>query len=106
MSLRHAAALALVGWYLMMPPLESHWWDRVSYQLGWIKEVPAWAAKEEPLSEWDIYKSFDSADECAHAKDQNFVRSLENSSKTAYLKAVFDRSVAAQCISTDDPRLK
>ena len=27
MSLRHAVALALVGWYLMVPPLRVTWLD-------------------------------------------------------------------------------
>jgi hypothetical protein len=47
MTLRKAAALALVGWYLMMPP---------------------WGKLNAPLSEWVVYQSFDSAENCAAAR--------------------------------------
>jgi hypothetical protein len=43
----HAASLALVGWYLMMPP---------------------WGKVNAPLSEWVVYQSFDSAEVCAVAR--------------------------------------
>lgn len=47
MKLQNAAALALVGWYLMMPP---------------------WGKVNAPLSEWVVYQSFDSAEICAVAR--------------------------------------
>jgi hypothetical protein len=49
MTLRHAAALALVGWYLMVPPLSSDG-----------KEIDT-AAK---LSQWDARLRFDRASDC------------------------------------------
>ena len=48
MKPRHAAALALVGWYLMMPPMTC----RPSIQIN------------TPLSHWEISSSYDTADEC------------------------------------------
>ena len=47
MNLRHAAALALVGWYLMVPPLSN---------------------PSAPLSKWNLYRSYDTARECEVAK--------------------------------------
>jgi len=54
MKSRHAAALALVGWYLMIPPMGLH--VEVEYNA--------------PLSQWDMMGSFDSADECEKAYQQ------------------------------------
>jgi hypothetical protein len=50
MRLRHAAALALVGWYLMVPPTTDGKIDNSA-----------------PLSQWDIRSSFDSAATCEQA---------------------------------------
>jgi len=49
MKALHAAALALVGWYLMAPPMYLPTYD---------VDVDA------PLSKWKIVGSFDTADEC------------------------------------------
>ena len=49
MNPRHAAALALVGWYLMVPPAE-----RGGKQLDY----------HAPLSTWSIMQSFDTAQSC------------------------------------------
>jgi hypothetical protein len=48
MNLRHAAALALLGWYLMVAPLA----DSRTVDL------------DAPLTKWDIFRSFDSAAQC------------------------------------------
>jgi hypothetical protein len=53
MKLRHASTLALVGWYLMIPP-----WSRDNH-------APISGA---PMSQWQIEDSFDSADNCRNAK--------------------------------------
>jgi hypothetical protein len=45
MNLRHAAALALIGWYLMAPPYGD-------------------TRPKIPLSEWDTQRVFDSARDC------------------------------------------
>jgi len=90
--MRHmwAAALALVGWYLMMPP---------------------WGKMNAPLSEWVIYQSFDSAEVCAIAR-KTLVDHQANYKGMAMTLITqsggslqFDGSVAT-CIATDDPRLK
>src|ERR1019366_1831005 len=50
MTIRHAAALALVGWYLMIPPLDSTGTHRTP-----------------PISLWATLKVFDTAVECSAA---------------------------------------
>ena len=52
MNLRHAAALALLGWYLMIPPVVSDGHG------GYIALI------DSPLSKWAANRSFDHADEC------------------------------------------
>jgi hypothetical protein len=94
--LRHAAALALVGWYLMVPPRDARR-DRV---------VPDSGA---PLSNWFWAGSFDSVDACQRNQEKEIakVQKLE----LAQFAARRSRSVKmdfweARCIASDDPRLK
>jgi len=90
MTLRKAAALALVGWYLMMPP---------------------WGKLNAPLSEWVVYQSFDSAENCAAARKVlvDYLANYKGMAMTLITQSggnlQFDGSVAT-CIATDDPRLK
>ena len=109
MNLRHAAALALVGWYLMLLPKGGH-----TFQ---VFDIP-WTATQ---------RSFDTAKECEEARAKAIVPVLEpsplpsatptpptstswfgNSEPTATSatpKAKPDER-AYFCIETDDPRLK
>jgi hypothetical protein len=85
---RHAAALTLVGWYLMMPPkIAGH------YRLN------------APLSQWTHVSSYDSADDC-----ENLVTTgklIWESNPKAMADAEQTKAMAeTQCVSTDDPRLK
>lgn len=90
MKLHHIAAIALVGWYLMMPP---------------------WGKLNAPLSEWVIYQSFDSAEVCAVARKSlvDYQGNYKGMAMTLTTQSggnlQFDGSVAT-CIATDDPRLK
>ena len=54
MDPRHVAALALVGWYLMVPPLQ-----------GAAVNITA------PIAKWEIKQSFDSAARCDDALTAN-----------------------------------
>ena len=93
-----AAALALVGWYLMMPPLEGN--------TGSLKlELAA------PFPQWDIQASFDSAHDCEiakvksvqWAKDQATNGKFEDeNARHAFAWQHYDE----ECVATDDPRLK
>jgi len=58
----HAAALALVGWYLMLPPPHTEY-----AQSGQIIDVRA--DNEAPLSQWTIARSYDTAAQCMTEKD-------------------------------------
>jgi hypothetical protein len=87
MKLRHAAALGLLGWYLMVPPTG--------------KDFPS-GNLNAPISQWlkrpTIYRS---RDECEHVLDKQ--RRLLNA-KNQQLAVRFYKQ--AQCVATDDPRLQ
>jgi len=89
----HAAALALVGWYLMQPP-------------GMDATVP--------LNQWRIHHRFDSIAEC-EARLHKLKEVLSNTAYQAHLGSLglgpeVERGSFAvrnsKCIETDDPRLK
>ena len=90
MNLRHAAALALVGWYLMIPPIIHD-----SVQSG------------APLSSWHIFGSYDKATECRTDNVDKLNFWISNSAKGLPGR---DRTLGALqyavCVATDDPRLK
>jgi hypothetical protein len=88
-NLRHTAALALVGWYLMVPPSTR------GISLS--------------LSKWSIYQRYNAPDECRWARSEitagllqdpppDFVQRFGNN-----FVSIFAR---AQCIASDDPRLR
>ena len=82
MKLRQtAAALALVGWYLMLPPQTRTWW------IG-----PARYDDAAPLNTWTIERSFDKAELCEAAQQQSGDATMSMGH--------------AVCIASDDPRLK
>ena len=78
MKLGHAAALALVGWYLMTPPALPYDPDKVD--------------ESAPLSRWDVQTKVDSKVQC-------------EVEKARWTGTPFGR-VAKLCIASDDPRLK
>jgi hypothetical protein len=106
MKPRHAAALALVGWYLMAPPNKK---------------------ADAPLSEWTVGHTYDSAQACqdalvkgreqAAAKLRHYDsmtdlqrRNLEHD-QDAYNQELadndsIDAAFHSACIESDDPRLK
>jgi len=97
---RHAAALALVGWYLMQPPLDSG--DRPDAKA--------------PLSQWQESGAFDNAAECNKERFDTIKMYEKMLADAQQSKASHDSvdmlqraSLAfwkAQCIASDDPRLK
>jgi hypothetical protein len=104
MTLRHAAALALVGWYLMMPPINP---STDNERL------------DAPVSEWVIDSSYDSAQECQqaiHTLQRSLMPPRGASAESVRSQAAkagqharatdYERAIAAICIATDDPRLK
>src|SRR5271157_3117240 len=106
MNLRHTAALALVAWYLMLPPNKKD---------------------DAPLSEWTVSRSYDSAETCQSAQTNNRDqaaaklkqydsmtdqqrRNLEHNQQTFDQETNdrdnFSAAFQSACIASDDPRLK
>jgi len=99
---RHLAALALVGWYLIMPPNSP--------------KVPHEVDSDSPLSRWTIVTSFNDEDTCekALADIQNSEQdpvTLDKTGRLARLQKHDDalgkaRAINAACVASDDFRLK
>jgi hypothetical protein len=108
MRFRHATTLALLGWYLMMPPPKE-------YTKG-----PPTPDYGEPLAEWSVGDTFDTAQECKDELKRRIQRAEELDAASKRLadespELRSDRHFAGnemlwafsfQCIATDDPRLK
>ena len=94
MNIRHAAALTLVGWHLMVPPLK---YDRAGHPITDLRgnEMADWTAS---LSDYWNVESFDSAQECKDAQTP-FISSHEGAWSPS-------QRLASVCIASDDPRLK
>jgi hypothetical protein len=82
MKFTHGAALALFGWYLMIPP-------------NGINGSPDANA---PILNWTVVDSFDTAQACANAQRQ-FISSAGWERKLTMLRP------QSACVATDDPRL-
>lgn len=107
MKLSHAAALALVGWYLMVPPYNDNdlkpqtgvpldEWDRIG--------APAHAGDEQD-------EPFLTLGECEAGKAALKQSHLDEAKKHsgALEKMLLRQSESlgeGQCVATDDPRLK
>jgi hypothetical protein len=84
MKLCRVATLALVGWYLMVP-------------------LP----RSDSLAKWDRYGSFDSAVECATARESAIRAGVADSKLMGLSSEEVKRALLqSECIATDDPRLK
>jgi hypothetical protein len=86
-NLRHAATLALVGWYVMCPPLCSSSWNKdqasACYRGGFNYDAP--------LDRW--FKA-------AEAAEFNSLRKCEIGA------AEKGPAIVCRCVAADDPRLK
>jgi hypothetical protein len=97
MKPRHAAALVLVGWYLMMPPPYGP------------KTNPGAA----PLGQWTVFGRYDSARECSDERTK-MIRVQSMALLSDLVEGVSDANRPslsldfkhAQCIASDDPSLK
>jgi hypothetical protein len=110
MHLHHAAALALVGWYLMVPPsLADGSWvcgdgltGLVAQRVFGTEQIEKACAIRRntadvnaPLSEWHEISPFETLDACQEAKNK-----LYDAARAA------SPMNGAECVATDDPRLK
>jgi hypothetical protein len=99
---RHLAALALVGWYLMMPPDSP--------------KIPHDVDTNTPIARWITITSFDTEDNCEKALTglQNNQQDPITLDKMGKLKRLDKhdaalgkaRSINAACVASDDIRLK
>jgi hypothetical protein len=104
MQLRHAAALALVGWYLMTPPLLC--------RSGTAQECPNYANckfcrsdSQTPLREWvrePDTKEFEYKTDCQRAISDGCHSEVDADGTTS----LGGDLCGADCIAADDPRLK
>ena len=131
MKPRHAAALAFVGWYLMLPPPR---FDATPQNLP----IPGEANTDAPFKFWDAEGSFDSASDCEAAKQKGidfhrWIDAKERREHPDWLTEQHQRAdeekmdreykvpqgyhralrnfgllsaALAQCVASDDPRLK
>ena len=94
MKPRHAAALALITWYLMVPPPLLHGNPPVIL--------------EAPLSKWGIFSMHESAAEC-----EKGLVAFYKSAKAELIanpadegdRIQFYQLESSQCVASDDPRL-
>jgi len=98
MKPRHAAALALVGWYLMCPPQTN---------------------EHAPLSQWGLLEVYDRASECKQTRDDNIRAAIDDALHNLQkygvkyegkVKELSEKEIAMEqacrCLASDDPRLK
>jgi hypothetical protein len=94
---RHAAALALVGWYLLTPPFDD---------LGRVNAKARFSA-------WDNWDAYDSAVKCEldKAKIIGLAKAKVGRHSASPRRAAADQSfleavLLGQCVAADDPRLE
>jgi hypothetical protein len=95
MNRRHAIWLALMSWYLLVPPLVN---------------APYKIDTEAPLSNWKVYRTFNTAEECKklwsalQAKYQHTatapIGSIKRGTRALALQMTF-----ARCVASDNPDL-
>jgi len=84
MKLHHTAALALLGWYLMMPYAK-----------------PGKILDDTSLARWSHVSSFDTAAVCDTA-GRNAIERAKKDPDATWLEI----ALKFECIASDDPRLK
>jgi|SRR5580692_6762514 hypothetical protein len=104
MKPRHAAALALVVWWLMTPPFTGVGPNPREASLD--RAIPD---PEAPLSKWLWSGSFESVDACQHEQQKQ----VADAQKRELNLPVAERDgevvkdfLLGECIAIDDPRLK
>jgi hypothetical protein len=103
MKLHHAAALALTGWYLMLPPLHFVGPASDPYSLAIVDSAA-------PLSRWLAMMTFKTLQECDDFS-AHLARNLRQSVNTERDKKDVETLIEIwldkyQCVATEDPRLK
>jgi hypothetical protein len=102
MNIRHAAALALVGWYLMIAPASGEQSDPNHPGFDPTNSKFRFYA---PLSKWTQIGEFDSATECHQQREKQLKQHLYNLMGISRAEERNVEGLWARCIGTDDPRL-
>src|SRR5512146_1281687 len=103
---RHVAALALSGWYLMVPRIETDIRKMKPAGSAWVFKYDA------PIKDWTLNQSFDTAAKCEMRRMELWHEgeAVERLHKRPQLLTLNEAAriagMKAQCIATDDPRLK
>ena len=84
-----ATALALLGWYLIIP----------------TSTRPPNVAYKAPLRSWQIVRGFNTADACEDFLSGFFEQSREKQSLNM-LEPAYRDYMFAKCVASDDPRFK
>jgi hypothetical protein len=105
MKPRHAAVLALLGWYLLIPPVFSP-----------MGEHPrAFNDLNAPMNRWDIWASFESQAACEKEKERirneaplriRFAHERPDQDLNGNILAVAQAWQLAECVATGDLRLR
>jgi len=105
MNPRHAAALALVGWYLMTPPVQLVKCWKGGWNPGLVGSAGCEARIESqaPLREWKRAQpqEFEYKTDCERAISNDC-----HSEAVDPVPGFVGELCNAECITTDDPRLK
>jgi hypothetical protein len=96
MKLRHAAALALVGWYLMAPPIRQ------------TKDDGRYIDEHAEYRDWSILSTFPDRDQCEEFRDRGVPDAEQQlaSGRKKGPRLGLNQLTESECIATDDPRLK
>jgi hypothetical protein len=92
MNIRHAAALALVGWYMVTPPIAGDANGR------------SWIDFKKPVTQWTIVNKFDSKEDCRKAlRYHELSAEKAGASGDAESKQLWQEAFSkAQCIAEND----
>jgi hypothetical protein len=103
MKLRHATALAIVAWYLLIPPIGADNKVNVHAPLStWRKGVKFDSEKKCGDSLKDAIQNPMTPDEYQAAAEATRKTKMHPLSKSEMTK----RTAESQCVAADDPRLK
>jgi hypothetical protein len=106
MNLRHAAAFALVGWYLMAPPLGNDLKSRTGAPLyEWQSTAVSSDDSDEPGTPHEPFLTLVECEAQKAALKQGYLdESKKNPSEKMFLR-FSENAGDAQCVKSDDPRL-
>jgi len=105
MNALHAVALALVGWFLLIPPVFS--------AMG--GHPRAFNDLNASLNRWDIRASFESETSCLKEKQRirneaplrlRFAHEHPDQDRNGNIVAVAEAWQRSECVASDDPRLR